>query len=98
MFRELAQKVNRYFALPGIIRDCGVICNIKQGYYRCEVHAFFRNLNGINFFTFQITRAARLGYNCKYFDLDKRGMQKMKGMIENLEHEISRNNSFENKV
>jgi hypothetical protein len=37
-----------------------------------------------------------LGYNCKYLDLDKRGMQKMKSMIENLENEISRNNSCKN--
>jgi len=98
VLRELAQKLNRYFPLPGIIRDCGVICNITQGYYQCKVHAFFRNLNGVNFFSFKISRATRLSYNCKYLDLDKRGMQKMRSMIESLEHEISQDNSFENKV
>ncbi|RPI74483.1 MAG: hypothetical protein EHM45_18830 [Desulfobacteraceae bacterium] len=81
MIGKLFWKLEQIFALPGIIREFGVVGYIQQGYYQCEVKAFLRNLQGLTFLTFRIKKKIRgMGSIIFYLDLDVEGIKNFKSL------------------
>ncbi|RPI74601.1 MAG: hypothetical protein EHM45_18210 [Desulfobacteraceae bacterium] len=85
MIGKLFWKLEQIFALPGIIREFGIVGYIQHGYYQCEVKAFLRSLKGMTFLTFRIKKNIRgMGSLIFYLDLDAAGVQNFKRLLEEL--------------
>ena len=91
MIKEIFQKLERTFALPGIIREYGVISCFRQGNHQCEVKAFLRKVGGQTILTLRHKNTQPCNTNIQYLDLDNEGIRKLSNLIDSLQKDGSAN-------
>ena len=91
MIGKILQKIERAFALPGIIREYGVISSFRHGRYQCEVQAFLRKLGDQIVLTLRHKNTHPGNTNIQYLDLSADGIQSLRDLIDQLEREGTAN-------
>ena len=83
MFKNVTQWLERKFAIPGVVKDFGVIGDYRHKDYHCEVRAFLRKVDDQIVLTLR-HKSKRPGFSStQYLDLGADGIE---GLGETLKY------------